>query len=133
MRRAVILLAMVGASLGVQPASIEGTVVDQTSGKPLDRVHVRLMDSEVYGAMSDSSGHFSIAQMPPGRYMMAVERAGYVQSDGDQLILKDGQQVTDFKVKTLMARSKSTTGRLIIRAFQPPKARQGLPSLRGAK
>ena len=104
MRRVVLLLVTIGASLAAQPASIEGTVVDQTTGKPLDRVHVRLTGTEAYGAISDSSGHFSIALMPPGRYMLTVKRSGYVQlADSDRATLKDGQQLTDFKVKMALA------------------------------
>ncbi len=112
MRRAVILLATITASLAAQPASIEGTVVDQTTGKPLDRVHVRLTATEVYGAMSDFLGHFSIAQMPQGKYIVAVERSGYVQvADSERVTLRDGQQLTDFKVK--MARAAMLAGRVV--------------------
>jgi len=119
MRRAVILLAMMGASLAAQPASIEGTVVDQTTGKPLDRIHIAFLKGsgrentdEAYGAMSDSAGHFSVAGMPPGRYRVLAERTGFGHvADGAGVSLKEGQQLTDPKVT--MVRASMVTGRVV--------------------
>src|SRR5580698_778099 len=112
MRRAIILLATMGASLAAQPASIEGTVVDQTTGKPLDRVHVRLASAEVYGATSNSLGHFSMAQVSPGKYQLRAERTGFLQSaDNTAVTIKAGQQLTDLTVK--MARASILTGRVV--------------------
>jgi large repetitive protein len=117
MRRAVILFSMMSASLAAQPASVEGTVVDQTTGKPVARVHVRLNpysqdQSEAYGAMSDSSGHFSIAPLSPGRYDIRADRTGYVQMpDSTFITLKPGRDVADLKVK--MALASMLSGRVV--------------------
>lgn len=115
MRRAIVLLAMMGVRLAGQPASIAGTVVDQTSGKPVERVHVSLTSpetSDAYGAMSDSAGHFSIARVSPGKYQLRAERTGYVHlADNNSVSLKAGQQLTDFQVK--MARASMLIGRVV--------------------
>src|SRR5579862_9361274 len=69
------MLAMLGSSLAAQQTGIDGVVIDQVSGAPLERVHVSLYGGDprqrpdlVYGAMSDKSGHISITGMKPGRY-----------------------------------------------------------------
>src|ERR1022692_1154927 len=73
------------ATLAAQPASMEGTVVNQATGQPLAGVHVRLVtgdftdsgaDQIVYGAISDRAGHFSVANMKPGIYLVAPAGAG---------------------------------------------------------
>ena len=68
------LFLAVRCRMSAQPASIAGIVVDQTSGKPVAQVHVVLIDDQFYGAMSDSAGHFSIGNMPPGRYSIDADR-----------------------------------------------------------
>jgi len=66
------LLTILTARLAAQLASVEGTVVDQTIGKLLERVHLAsIVGSDSFsadaasGAMSDSAGHFSMSAMPP--------------------------------------------------------------------
>jgi len=110
--RAVILVAMMGARLAAQPAGIEGTVVDETTGKALERVHVTFIGAETYGAMSDTAGHFSIAQMPAGQYRLGLDRSGYAQVTDDRGVnLKEGQQISDLTVR--MALATMVTGRVL--------------------
>ena len=59
-----------------EPASVRGRTVD-SQGKPVSRVHVRLAKPEPnsassasYGALSDDSGWFSMASIPPGTYLL---------------------------------------------------------------
>jgi protocatechuate 3,4-dioxygenase beta subunit len=103
------------ATLAAQPASMEGTVVNQATGQPLAGVHVRLVtgdfsdsgdDQIVYGAISDRAGHFSITNMKPGIYMVFPERAGFVQAPSAQpaapftfVPLKPGQQLAGYKLE----------------------------------
>jgi Carboxypeptidase regulatory-like domain len=95
-----------------QSASSEGTVVDQTTGKPLERVHVNLRGPDNYGAMSDSAGHFSIAPVSPGRYAIKADRSGYVQiADKVTLIVKSDQPISDLKVT--MALASMLSGRVV--------------------
>jgi hypothetical protein len=94
-----------GFGLSAQQSSLAGTTVDTVAHKPLSGVHVRLVirlpgvPPAVYGAISDASGHFSIAIMPPGTYTVIGERAGYVYVSAPPIALKDGQRLTDFKLE----------------------------------
>jgi len=94
-----------GFGLAAQQASLAGTTVDAIAHKPLSGVHVRLVirlpgvPPAVYGAISDASGHFSIASMPPGTYAVIGERAGYVYISAPTTALKDDQRSTDFKLE----------------------------------
>ena len=67
--RGAVLLPMLAAALAAQQAGVEGIIVDQTSGQPLARVHVRVTpdadpDSaeEIYGAASDNAGMRLLSQ-----------------------------------------------------------------------
>jgi len=117
-------LAVLSARLAAQQAGVAGTVVDQTNGKPLERVHITLMtgkpenSGQVYGALSDSAGHFSIGAMYPGVYQIVAQRSGYVQAPAaakrdttPSISLKAGQPVPDLKVE--MARSSMVVGRVV--------------------
>lgn len=109
-------LALLGflfrATLAAQPASIAGVVVNHITGRPLAGVHLHFLTGDfgnggldqVYGAISDPAGHFSVTSLKPGIYVVISERAGFVQSPSARLPvsfvpLKPGQQLTDYKVE----------------------------------
>src|SRR5579872_5274581 len=86
-------LLLFGATLAAQPASIHGTVVDETTGQPLGGVHISLDfnlslgDRAAFAAVSDRAGSFSIASLPPGTYIMVAERPGFLMDMvGDGLL-----------------------------------------------
>jgi hypothetical protein len=77
-------------------------------------VHIRLATgnfnnggvSEVYGAMSDKAGHYSVTNLKPGFYLVLLERTGYVQAPPNtpgipfqSFTLKAGQHMADFKLE----------------------------------
>jgi hypothetical protein len=111
--RPAILLLILNAAIAAQPASIDGTVVNHATGQPLSGVHVRLMTGDfgsrgveqAYGAISDKAGHFSVAGMKPGLYLVMLERAGFVQTQPPGLMpfatvpLKPGQNLTGHKLE----------------------------------
>lgn len=122
--KGVVLILILGFTLVAQQAAIEGTVVDQSSGKPLPRVQVHLIpdgppDSigETYGALSDSAGHFSVASLKAGRYNVLLERAGYVgvpakgSFRSPSVTIKAGQPLTDVRLE--MARSSMISGKVL--------------------
>ena len=82
--RGLILLILFAASAHAQPGSLEGTVIHALTREPLGNVHVRLIAATfggitgAYGAMSDRAGHFSIATIRPGTYILVPERAGFL-------------------------------------------------------
>ena len=104
------LLLAISWSLSAQLASIEGTVIDQTTGKPLAGVHVSLTAQEAYGAMSTSSGRFSIDPAPPGRYTLFADRPGYLLVDYASLVLKPGEGA---KPTLYMTRASLLLGRVL--------------------
>jgi len=68
--RPLAVLLSLAVSLTAQTASVEGVVVNHVTGQPLSDVHVRVLTGDVatvsvervYGAMSDSTGHFCAAR-----------------------------------------------------------------------
>jgi hypothetical protein len=95
-----------------QQGSIEGVAVNGAGGQPLAGVHVRLMSGrfegikEVYGAISDKNGHFSIAAMQPGSYILAPECPGFVYMPPRTVSLpvpaiqiRAGQKVEGYKLE----------------------------------
>src|ERR1035441_10095546 len=115
------------ATLAGQPASLEGTVVNQATGQPLAGVHVRLVtgdftdsgaDQIVYGAISDRAGHFSVTNMKPGIYLVIPERAGFVAAPSAKpatpvtfVPLKPGQQLAGYKLE--MTPYATISGRVV--------------------
>src|ERR1017187_1985475 len=107
--KGVILLLLVSACLRAQQGSLEGTAIHAVTREPLSRVHVRLIASGfagmtgAYGAMSDRTGHFSIATIRPGTYILEPELAGflYVQAKGGipNLKIKPGEHVTGYQLE----------------------------------
>jgi protocatechuate 3,4-dioxygenase beta subunit len=99
------------AYLSAQQASLEGVAVNTVTGQPLSGVHVRILtgnfdsNNVVYGAMSDRDGHFSIAGIRAGSYVLLPERTGFVAMSNTAGIpfptvtLKAGQSIADFKLE----------------------------------
>ena len=128
------VLFLLAASLAAQTASVEGTVVDQASGKPLSGVHVRVLTGDVatlsvervYGAMTGRDGHFSISAMKPGLYLVVPERTGYVfvrppgPIPATVLALKPGQHIINQKVE--MTACGFVSGRVADEAGDPVPA-----------
>lgn len=113
-------------------ADFLGTVID-AAGKPLQNVHVTLTvfgerrlffgrdRVAIYGSMTNEKGRFSIPEVPPGIYEVALEKRGYLMApseagnrgpvSGDHVQLKAGEHFTD--VVLHMARRAIITGRLL--------------------
>jgi hypothetical protein len=113
-------------------ADFLGTVVD-AAGKPLEGVHVTLTvfgerrlffghdPIAIYGSLTNEKGRFSIPEVPPGSYEVALEKRGYLMASsegsnrgpvsGDHVQLKAGEHFTDVVLR--MARRAIITGRLL--------------------
>jgi protocatechuate 3,4-dioxygenase beta subunit len=95
------------ASKSPAKASLEGSVVKEPGGEPLKKAILELIghDQEEggnYTATSDPEGHFRISDVLPGRYLLFVERTGYIEVDkkrrrteGIAISLEAGQEVKD--------------------------------------
>src|SRR5450759_3700000 len=124
-----VLLLLISACLRAQRGSLEGTAIHAVTREPLGNVHVRLIAATfggitgAYGAMSDRSGHFSIATIRPGTYILLPDRAGFlhVQAKGSTAIpnvtIKPGEHVTGYQLE--MAPRAAISGRVVDEAGDP--------------
>src|SRR4030081_427980 len=99
------------------PCTVSGRVVTTAEGSPLASSRVALVpehqrrESQVYAAISDSSGRFTISEVPAGRYRFLATHTGYVdqhyQSSGDDtgaiLALQAGQELKDVLFRLTLA------------------------------
>ena len=128
MRVGILLLAWV-AGLCAQSGSVEGTTLDAVTREPLGGVHVRLIGANfngltaTYGAMSDRAGHFSIALIRPGTYILYPERNGYlhVQPKGGteipRIAVKAGEKIAGYQLE--MTQRAVISGRVVDEAGDP--------------
>lgn len=56
--------------------AINGTIIDASSGSPVDQVLVRI-DGTALSTTSESDGSFAICAVPLGQWSLVVERTGY--------------------------------------------------------
>src|SRR5262245_47874796 len=61
-------------------AVLRGQVVDAATGNPVRRARVTAssIGSPAPGAMTDVDGAFEIAELSPGKYLLEVEKTGYL-------------------------------------------------------
>ena len=99
------------------PCTVSGRVVTAAEGTPVASSRVALIpeherrESQVYAAISDSSGRFKISDVPAGRYRFLATHTGYVdqhyQSTGGDtgaiLALQAGQEVKDVLFRMTLA------------------------------
>jgi protocatechuate 3,4-dioxygenase beta subunit len=105
-----LLLMLFPSVVAAQNASLQGVVT--SDGQPMAGVHVQLVGvanggvGDVYGAMSDRTGRFSMASVPPGAYFVSATRSGFVEIRDPRnktplgsVNLKPGRSITDFKIE----------------------------------
>ena len=114
--RSAALFLLCSASFGAEQAGIQGVTVNRATGAPLSGVHVRLLPAEyqidrgrtvsvAYGAVSDGAGRFSMIGVPPGSYILAPERSGFMfildRADARKrtLVLKPGDRITGSRLE----------------------------------
>jgi protocatechuate 3,4-dioxygenase beta subunit len=91
-----------------QKQSIHGRVIEAKSGQPIRKVSVEVAGGagqafESHSATTSADGTFSIEDIPPGRYTVNLQRAGFVQtmtSRGQRTFtLQPGQSMTRLTFK----------------------------------
>jgi len=99
------------------PCFVSGRVVSALDGSPLKSSRIVLVQEnthshpKVFGATTDSDGHFEIKNITPGRYESIASHTGYVDrkyqakgnEEGAVLALQPGQEVTDALFRLLRA------------------------------
>jgi hypothetical protein len=72
---------LIGAAASAQPLSVQGTVVQSGSGKPLLNANVILLDlpdsAAVRGAVTGRDGSFILDRIRPGSYLLKITYIGY--------------------------------------------------------
>ncbi len=110
-------------------ARISGLVVSSEDNRPLRRAAVRVSAPELReprAAMTDASGRYELADLPAGRYMVTVSRAGFVTIShgqtrpnemGRPLDVKAGQTVD--RINFALPRGAAITGRVVDEFGEP--------------
>ncbi|MEX2570734.1 MAG: SusC/RagA family TonB-linked outer membrane protein [Gemmatimonadota bacterium] len=76
---AALLAVAIPVAAEAQTGQVTGTITDQNTGGPLGTVQVFLEGTSA-GALSSSSGAFSLTDVPPGTYSLVAQRIGYQQA-----------------------------------------------------
>lgn len=113
MGKTVILSLLACLGLWGQQASLEGTVVNALTQTPIAGVHVSLISTsvqttpepgDVFGAISDAAGHYSIRNIRPGTFYLNPTHAGFVyRNDRNAAVppaitLKSGEQSNGYQI-----------------------------------
>ncbi len=73
--------------------SIRGTVVDVASGYPIAYASVALLERPGTGAITDSSGHFIIKNVPVGRHDIQASFVGYESAIFKEILVTSSKEV----------------------------------------
>src|SRR5712692_10450558 len=123
MRRRLGLLAVLGvvifgglakpacAQVGGSAAQLNGSVRDESRGS-VAKASITLRETETnrtYTAVSNDNGLYVLASLPPGRYELTTEAAGFAKSTQTGIVLTVGQVATiDVTVKVASTAEKVT-------------------------
>jgi hypothetical protein len=99
-------------TLPAPKGSIEGVILRADTGEPLRKAWVTLHGARERGgsegALSDTSGRFSLKDIEPGQYTLTVERNGFVrqsygqrgpETPGTTLSISPGQTLRDIEIR----------------------------------
>src|SRR5580692_1085145 len=74
----ILLMLTVAAAVAFAQASVEGTVVNASTGLPVSKAAVLLSwSASSFRDSTDAAGRFVFSAIPAGEYVLSVERAGF--------------------------------------------------------
>src|SRR6266851_5304363 len=95
--------------------SVAGVVIDEKSGDRVAKAVIILRRGEEggIGGITGADGKFTLRDVDPGTYVLAVERDGYVVARGQSqtVNVQAGQTTSDVKMKLL--RTGAISGRIL--------------------
>jgi protocatechuate 3,4-dioxygenase beta subunit len=112
------LVAVAGAQDKNSPdpklCSVSGIAIKEPGSQPLKKAILTLItdkqgEARTYTTPTDSDGHFTIENVPPGNYQVLLEKTGYVEINSRKhkletraLTLSPGQHIDDLRLSMLM-------------------------------
>ena len=99
MKRFFLLLVFIGLSVAVLSAqdnksyTISGSVLDKSTGKPVEYATVLLMSTEQW-AVADAEGKFTIQNVQPGKNVISISCLGFVTDTKEIVVSKDIRNYT---------------------------------------
>ena len=91
---AIATLTVLGGPVAAQQGTLIGRVTDTETGDPLAQASIEIIGgSQTGGTLSNGQGQFR-AELPAGRYSLAVELLGYVSARFDNVRVSAGQTTT---------------------------------------
>jgi hypothetical protein len=121
-------LTLSSATAQTQTATIQGVVLKAGSTEPLPETPVELIPAvgglKHYTTITDSTGQFSFADLPPGDYYLSAARTGYLRSEYGQRVpsgrivtLAGGQLLRNARME--LTETGAIAGRIMDRNGQP--------------
>lgn len=112
MKRFLLSLCFFGclsALITAQPVhQIKGTIIDKTSRKPLEFINLLIMGMGK-GSITDSLGHFTIDEVPPGIYRLQASAVGYKTVVTPEYILSTRNLHIDMEMEENLTELESVT------------------------
>jgi hypothetical protein len=128
-RRAWAILAAAGAlaaQSAPEPSSVAGTVTNSVTGEPILRAHVTLQcwardNQQVYGALTNEKGEYSLTASPSGPCYLNAERVGFVLASNELALAPVNLTAGTHKenVKLTLTPTGGITGRVVNAAGEP--------------
>ena len=113
------LISIISFTLLSQPkvGTITGSVIDKSTGKPLENADVSLLSekdsSVVSGASTDAAGKYSLTNLPPGRFFIRANIVGYNFATVSGIsINRDNKDITLDPIK--LTQGTTTTEEIIV-------------------
>lgn len=101
--------------------TVTGTVVAEDAGTPLEGAGVALLapadSSRVAEAVTDGRGRFVMAEVPPGRHLLRIERLGYGGAGFTDVTVRAGETTSLGRI--LLAVEALDVGGVVVTAEQP--------------
>lgn len=82
-----------GTDKGVETGSVQGTIVDAETRKPLANVTFTAIIKKASfqkDIVTDANGNFKINNVPVGEHSLLIDKVGYRAAKKDGIVIKDG-------------------------------------------